>query len=984
MSMGRSRLLLLAAALISTSCVYFNTYYNAQKYFRQAEKSRSVDEQKMLDRGEDPRRSPRKPVHKTDNLYETAARRASKVLDEYKESDLVDDAMFLMGRAFYWRRDYITAVRSFADLEANFPNSELFLEARYWRALSYEAQRQVSDAQLLYRDLFSDGREAVGYKAGYRLGEMAFEAEDFVAASQEFRATIDAFPEADLLPDLWLRYGESLVALEDSSRYDEALEAFEKVLQEEPSKQIEYDGRLNKGKVLDAMGNGEAALQVYELLLKDGSFRVFEGQTRLQIGQYYRDRNELERALDEFEQVRDDFPKSAPSAMALYHTSLLYLQDHGDVERAREYLREVGAEKRDSEAAVHAQRTLKDLGELDRLTRRIVIADSLAGVQRDSLVAARTGEPTAAMSDSTVATGDSTVATGDSAIAIAPSDSASSDSGSVIQSAALHGENGSPKATAASEETLAAWFFEEPSIERRDRTIEVFADLFSLAELYRDQLAQADSALFYYGQVRDRFPASAQMPLILYNMGWIHLELKKAPDDARPFSQMLVDEHASSEHANAAREFLGLARRQTADDVAATEFRRIEAIMSQQATKANLFLPLLDSLVGSFADTPTAARASFIAARAIEDVVGDSLEAARRYLQLEERYPESPFAAIVRNRQESLQAGLVAKLERSLKSLGGQLRPGEKIETIAVEPDSVDSIALGRKYFGFALRAHRRGDLEGAQEYYEQSLEERGKNPEALYQLGNIQWDQDYYQDAQEYYRKALRQNQGFLKAHYRMFFAFVAEGREDSSNFYLQKVIKGDRGNEQIRFLIEQFPDLAVPNSEELDLGTLGELELEAPVEKLIMPPGELRLREHPLVRKMALPPYPAGANGDSVEVLLDILVGRDGKPEAVELFDGREPYVSAAVNSTWDYLFYPAVGVDKQPERDEFEVRAWVELTMPVYPPEGFAATAQADASAAAEGADSATTATAAVEDSLSIGFGNITDIDDGETTE
>ena len=200
-----------------------------------------------------------------------------------------------------------------------------------------------------------------------------------------------------------------------------------------------------------------------------------------------------------------------------------------------------------------------------------------------------------------------------------------------------------------------------------------------------------------------------------------------------------------------------------------------------------------------------------------------------------------------------------------------------------------------------------------------------------MYQLGNIQWDQDYYQDAQEYYRKALRQNQGFLKAHYRMLFAFIEEGREDSSNFYLQKVIKGDRGNEQIRFLIEQFPDLAVPNPEELDLGTLGELELERPVEELIMRPGELRLREQPLVRKLALPTYPTQANGDSVEVLLDILVGRDGKPEAVELFDGREPYASAAVNSAWDYLFYPAEGVDKQLDRDEFEVRAWVELTLP-----------------------------------------------------
>jgi tetratricopeptide (TPR) repeat protein len=517
-----------------------------------------------------------------------------------------------------------------------------------------------------------------------------------------------------------------------------------------------------------------------------------------------------------------------------------------------------------------------------------------------------------------------------------------------------------------SEETLDLLLFADFSGERPDRTIKVFEDLFSLAELYRDQLAQADSALYYYGELQSRFPDSAQMPLILYNIGWIHLELKKDPIAAEPAFEKLVDEYPASEHANAAREFLGRSKRETAEDVAVREFERIEAVIFQEPADTDTYVPLLDSLVKVFNDTPTAARAAFIAAKAIEDVVGDSVEAASRFAELAEQFPESQFAAIVRDRQEALQAGMVAKLERSLKSLGGQLRPGEKIETIAVEPDSADSVALGRKFFGFALRSHRRGELERAQEFYELSLDERAKNPEALYQLGNIQWEQDYYEDAQEFYRKALRLNQGFLKAQYRMLFAFIAEGREDSSNFYLRKVIKGDRGNPQIKFLIEQFPDLVKPNPDELDLGTLGELELEPPVEELAMPPGELRLREHPLVRKMALPSYPVVAPGDSAEVILDVLVGRDGKPEAVELFDGEDPYASAAVNSAWDYLFYPAEGVDQQPESDQFEVRAWVELVMPVYPPEGFLATSPAVP-------DSARGVRAAAPDSLAAGLGD-----------
>ena len=67
---------------------------------------------------------------------------------------------------------------------------------------------------------------------------------------------------------------------------------------------------------------------------------MFEGRTRLLIGQYYHNRRLLAEALSQYEQVRDDFPQSASSSMALYRTGLLHLQEYGDTELANEYLEE--------------------------------------------------------------------------------------------------------------------------------------------------------------------------------------------------------------------------------------------------------------------------------------------------------------------------------------------------------------------------------------------------------------------------------------------------------------------------------------------------------------------------------------------------------------------------------------------------------------------------------------------------------------------
>ena len=142
-----------------TSCVYFNTYYNAEKYFRQAELARAEAEAV----GESGRRNRTQYV----TLYDKAVRRASVVLEKFPDSELVDDAMFIAGRALYWQRDYQYAMRSFRDLELNFPESEYFDRARLWRGRTLMALGQMPEARALFSQLLGEG-SAIGDQAGLR------------------------------------------------------------------------------------------------------------------------------------------------------------------------------------------------------------------------------------------------------------------------------------------------------------------------------------------------------------------------------------------------------------------------------------------------------------------------------------------------------------------------------------------------------------------------------------------------------------------------------------------------------------------------------------------------------------------------------------------------------------------------------------------------------------------------------------------------
>ncbi len=861
--------LLLACCLAISACVYFNTFYNAQKSFRAAEKERRKHEEAYADWAFDQagpelqhRRSPQ-----ADQLYDKAVRKASKVLDEYKESAWVDDAMFLIGQAYYWRGEYLNAQESFRDLETFFPASPHFDQARYWRARCLEEQRIDDRAQSLYRALFDEAEEKIAVQAGLHLAEMAHDREDYVAAIREYRTTLAAFPNSAVRAQLWLRLGEVLMALEDPARLDEGLAAFDEVLKADPSVDQKYRAQLNSGRTLYAMGAEDEALATYVRLLNEGGFRRFEGRTRLLIGEWYQARRLPAAALAEYEQVRNDFPQTPSAAMALYRIGLLHLQEYGNTELGREYLEESSRESPGAQGVLLAQEMLGHMRRLEQIQRQIHRADSLYA---DSLGA--------------------------------------------VQGPLLWRAADAPADTVVVARSLA-----------------VLDDLFSACELYRDDIGQADSARAYYEEVIRRFPNSDQLPRAVYSLAWIDLQMRGNEQGARPHLLRLIEEFPTSAHANEARRLLGQQLEATAEELAARAFAHIETLRLAQPEATEVYIPLLDSLSQAFAGTPSGGKAAFLAASTYENVVGDTLAAEQRYQLLREEFAETRFGKLAQQRWEMREEKLIDKLERSLKAVGGQLGPGERIELLALEPDTLDSVSLARKYIGFAERAQRRGNVVLARDFYEQSINQQVANPRALYQLGNINWEQGYFNDAIEFYRQALSFDRRNLNLYYRLWRAFTEQGIEDSANYYLREVARRDRNSAQIRFLLEQYPDFqGGSNREDLDLEAMRELDLSIPADELGWKEGDLALSDWPLVRQVVRPVYPAAAE-DSVEVLLDVLINREGRPEQVEVFRGEPPFVESAVDAAYGYSFYPAV------RRNGEEIKSWVELTVPFGWPQG-----------------------------------------------
>ena len=91
------RLIPISVSLMLSSCDYFNTFYNAERYFKEADLLRLEKSDKGI------------PLRAIDN-YGKTIQKCKVVLSNYPESKYVNDAILLMAKAQFYRSEYDNAI----------------------------------------------------------------------------------------------------------------------------------------------------------------------------------------------------------------------------------------------------------------------------------------------------------------------------------------------------------------------------------------------------------------------------------------------------------------------------------------------------------------------------------------------------------------------------------------------------------------------------------------------------------------------------------------------------------------------------------------------------------------------------------------------------------------------------------------------------------------------------------------------------------
>jgi len=115
--------------VLTAGCAYFNTFYNAQNYYRQGMKSVVNDTLKQ-----------------DSEFFDKTIEKTTAVIVKYSRSRYVDDALFMMGASYYYKGDYSRALEKLDFLLVNYPESKFYDDALYYRGLAYYQQGKFAQA----------------------------------------------------------------------------------------------------------------------------------------------------------------------------------------------------------------------------------------------------------------------------------------------------------------------------------------------------------------------------------------------------------------------------------------------------------------------------------------------------------------------------------------------------------------------------------------------------------------------------------------------------------------------------------------------------------------------------------------------------------------------------------------------------------------------------------------------------------------------
>lgn len=700
----------LVGVLLFSGCAYYNTFYNATKFYKDGEKERkkrektqvvelSAEEEEQLKKtGRSGSEERGRASQQEMQQYQQAIERASRVLEYFPESRWVDDALMLLGRCFYYRRDFKKADRKFDELLQLYPNSDFIPEARLLKAKTYIGMEDYDTAEKQLLELAEDEKmpKNMREQARYELGGLYFQKENYEKAAENYRSSSRSADDKLVQAMSLYKLGDCLIRLK---KYDEAPDIFRRAIKMAPNEDFNSQAMFKLAQVYNLQLDYERAIKTFRTLLSKEFEEKRIPRIKLELAENLRQKGDLNEAIKWYKEIIELHKRTDASARAYFALAEVEEYISGDYTKAKENYDLVRSEFSNSVIAPLALersnniRTLLDLrNEIAKLEGRAVETDSTkAGgaaaeenVRDDGPIdlsmdgmwvnySGRDRPPPISLTDLTetdlqrqalakervdesAATGDSTAA----APALTPA---------VVDSAALLKKQQ-----------------EEELVKQRQLSGKYLA----LAEVLLFSFNKPDSAVKYYQFVVERNTDSTQTARALYSLAYLYNDILADSTLAQTVLGEIVELFPQTAHAEGARKKLGLPLVSDRVDSAMILFKRAENAVDV-ADNVDLAFALYDSIQSRYPNSPYAQKAAFAKAWHYEKTLFQLDEAVAVYETILKDFPNSPYVEKIKPKMTAVEQLRKVK-EAKEKAVADSLARIQKAFADSVAADSLKQI----------------------------------------------------------------------------------------------------------------------------------------------------------------------------------------------------------------------------------------------------------------------------------------------------
>ncbi len=631
--------IIVTTLLLLGGCAYYNTFFNAKKSFKEAEDERKKSTDEQISSA-------------TRQKYEQAIKKASKLLEFYPKSKYVDDALFLLGKSFYYQTEYRKAKRKFEELIQNYPQSEFVPEARLWLGKTHTELRDYETAERNFQSIMIQkaDREIID-EAQFLLGNLHFHKDDYIRAVGEYEIAAKNAKDKSMRSQAYYQVGACYLELKD---YAAAATAFEKAKKYSTTPETEFEAQFKSGLANKELKQYDKAIDIFTDLLGDFNNEDNWPLCKLEIAHCLYQKDDVSNAIEWYESITQDENKRTTqakdaSAKAYYQLGYIYQIDKSDYEQAKEYYDLSVKENSRSEVAEAAKASSKNIQNLLALKkdiqeqqRRIAAGDSVAAVM-DSLEV-----------DSVLVALDDPQDFLDSTLV----DSILQDS--LLQDSLGYGQNrddlfpGDDIQNPRNEENKRSQKFVLKTGKLGTPEEELIKDKLMLAEIYLFEFNQPDSALFEYLDVLERDTTDKILSKAIYSIGYIFENIKKDTVAADSIYRELLAAYPNTEYAAKARKQLGIKPQKSLDEQLLELFQDAEKQYLDNQNY-NLALSKFTQIAENNPESSFATKSLFAIGWIYDNNLHNNNKAMETYQRIVDEYPDTDYAKRVKKKLDAVE-----------------------------------------------------------------------------------------------------------------------------------------------------------------------------------------------------------------------------------------------------------------------------------------------------------------------------------------